>query len=128
MTTDAVEIMNNSSESHDSNVNNSVARSEHEMLSESFTEDKNSLDGSFEEVDFNRRNFSDYQDDRKLVKIAAVNDKYKLVERPRFLFSFETTTWENKFQTWIFRKHFATEMSNFISKIVFDIILAQSAI
>ena len=101
-----------------------MAKSEHEMLSESLTEDRNSLDGSFDDANFNRRNFSDYQDERKIVKLAALNDKYKLVERPRFLFSFETTTWETKFQTWVFRKHFATELSTYIMKSVFDLIFA----
>ena len=55
------------------------------------------MNGSIEDVNFNRRNFADYQDDRKIVKMAALNDKYKLVERPRFLFSFENTIWEGKF-------------------------------
>ena len=37
------------------------------------------------------------KDDRQIVKIAALNDKYKLVERPRFLAFFDTVTWESKF-------------------------------
>jgi len=95
------------------------------MINESFQEvgDKNSLDGSLEEVNFNRRNFSDYQDDRKIVKIAALNDKYKLVERPRFLFQFENTTWESKFGTWVFRKYFATEVFTYAMKSCADVIL-----
>ena len=76
-----------------------------------------------EDENFNRRNFSDYQDDRKIVKLAALNDKYKLVERPRFLFAFENTIWEGKFATWVFRKHFGTEFFTYIMKCVFDIIL-----
>ena len=55
-------------------------------VNESIQDDNYSLNGSLEDVTFNRRNFSDYQDDRKIVKLAALNDKYKLVERPRFLF------------------------------------------
>ena len=77
---------------------------------------------------FNQRNFSDYQDDRKIVKLAALNDKYKLVERPRFLFSFENTTWENKFATWVFRKHFRTELFTYVMKSVFDIAILEAAI
>lgn len=79
-------------------------------------------------MNFNRRNFNDYQDDRKIVKIAALNDRYKLVERPRFLISFENTTWESKFGAWVFRKHFATEITNYIMRAVFDFVLAQAAI
>lgn len=97
-------------------------------VDESFNDDKHSLNGSVEDVNFNRRNFSDYQDDRKIVKQAALNDKYKLVERPRFLFSFENYTWEAKFATWVFRKHFITEFYTYVMKSVFDVVLVQAFI
>ena len=86
------------------------------------------MDGSFEDVNFNRRNFSDYQDDRKILQIAALNDKYKLVERPRFLLQFENSVWESKFGAWVFRKHFRTEIATFIMKCAFDLILVQAAV
>lgn len=107
--------------------NNSVNRSE-QIINESYQDDNNSLDGSLEDVNFNGRNFNDYQDDRKIVQIAALNDKYKLVERPRFLLQFDNTTWESKFGAWVFRKHFQTELANYIMKAVFDFVLAQAAI
>ena len=98
-------------------------------VDESFHDDNNkSLNGSVEDVNFNRRNFSDYQDDRKIVKLAALNDKYKLVERPKFLFSFENSTWEGKFATWVFRKHFHTEFYTYVMKSILDIVLTQAAI
>lgn len=68
------------------------------------------------------------QDDRHIVKIAALNDKYKLVERPRFLSSFDTITWENKFATSVFRKHFRTEICTFITKGIFDTLLAEATV
>jgi len=100
------------------------------MINESFkeAEDKQSLDASLEDISFNRNNFSDYQDDRKIVKIAALNDKYKLVERPRFLFLFENTTWESKFGAWIFQKHVKTEIATFVIKSAADVLLAQAGV
>lgn len=68
------------------------------------------------------------KDDRAIVKIAATNDKYKLVERPRFLFSFDTMTWESKFATSVFRKHFQTELCTFLTKAVFDLLLSQALV
>lgn len=109
---------------------NSVARSEREMnLNESLdVDDKASLDGSLEELDFNRRNFSDYQDDRKIVKFAALNDKYKLVERPRWLLNFSTATWESKFATSVFRKHYQVEIFTFSLKALCDLFLVEAFI
>ena len=82
-----------------------------------------SLNGSIDDVELHKRNFADMKDDRQIVKIAATNDKFKLVERPRFLFSFDTTTWENKFATSVFRKHFKTELCTYITKAIFDLFL-----
>lgn len=68
------------------------------------------------------------KDDRQIVKIAATNDKYKLVERPRFLFSFDTVTWESKFATSVFRKHYKTELCTYLTKAVFDVLLSQALV
>ena len=68
------------------------------------------------------------QDDRQIVKIAAINDKYKLVERPRFLVSFDTVTWESKFATSVFQKHFKTEICTFIAKGILDLLLAEAMV
>lgn len=43
------------------------------------------------------RIYEDLRDDRAIVKKAALNDKYKLVERPRYLLNFETREWESRF-------------------------------
>jgi len=87
-----------------------------------------SLNGSLDDVELHKRNFADMKDDRQIVKIAATNDKFKLVERPRFLFSFDTTTWENKFATSVFRKHFTTELCTYITKAIFDLFLGQALV
>lgn len=87
-----------------------------------------SLNGSIDDVELHKRNFADMKDDRQIVKIAATNDKFKLVERPRFLFSFDTTTWENKFATSVFRKHFTTELCTYITKAIFDLFLGQALV
>lgn len=108
----------------------SIARTDRMMnANDSFNQDmQGSLNGSVEEEEFQKRNFSDMQDDRQIVKIAALNDKYKLVERPRFLSSFDTLTWESKFATSVFRKHFGTEICNLITKGIFDCLLAEAAV
>lgn len=119
--------MQDSAHSTDSR-HSSVARSERDINVNDSHDDNNSMDGDMEDVNFNRRNFSDYQDDRKIVKQVALNDKYKLVERPRFLFQFENTTWEPKFGAWVFRKHFSAEVFTYCMKCVFDLVLVQAAI
>ena len=48
-------------------------------LNESFADDKNSLNGSSGEDNSNPGKFSDFQDERNILKLAALNDKYKLV-------------------------------------------------
>ena len=75
-----------------------------------------------------RRNFDRSQDDRKIVKLAAVNDMYKLVERPRWLLMFNSTTWENRFSAWVFEKYFRHELYTFLMKAVFDIIISQALV
>mmetsp|Transcript_13554 Transcript_13554/g.17164 ORF Transcript_13554/g.17164 Transcript_13554/m.17164 type:complete len:272 (-) Transcript_13554:151-966(-) len=102
----------------------SIARSEQMINANDSYSD--SLNGSDDEVIFSKRNFSDVQDDRAIVKIAAINDKFKLVERPRFLINFEMTTWESKFATSTFGKHFKTEICTFITKGVLDFLLAEA--
>ena len=89
---------------------------------------EDSDNGSFDDIEQQKHNFTNLKDDRQIVKIAATNDKYKLVERPRFLFSFDTTTWENKFATSVFRKHFNTELCTFLTKAVFDLFLSQALV
>lgn len=67
------------------------------------TSDANVFDGN----EFDKRVFEDLRDDRAIVKKAAQNDKYKLVERPKFLMNFETREWEGRYAATQFRKHFS---------------------
>lgn len=61
----------------------------------------------FEGNEFDKRIFEELRDDRTIVKKAALNDKYKLVERPKFLMNFETREWEGRYAATQFRKHFS---------------------
>ena len=60
----------------------------------------------FHENDYERRIFEELKDDKAIVKKAAQNDRYKLVERPKFLMSFESREWEGRYAAKQFRRHF----------------------
>ena len=117
-----------SSESLRSAGKGSVARSDRIIDPNDSLNQEGSLNGSLDDHEFNKRNFAEMKDDRAIVKIAAINDKYKLVERPRFLFSFDTTTWESKFATSVFRKHFSTELCTYLTKVCFDLLMSQALV
>ena len=68
------------------------------------------------------------KDDRTIVKIPALNDKYKLVERPRFLISFSMVTWEGKFATSVFQKYFQTELCTYFTKGIIDLLLSEAIV
>ena len=52
--------------------------------------DQNSLNDSLEDNRIGSNNkLIDIKDDKHIVSSAAQNDRYNLVERPRFLFQFE---------------------------------------
>lgn len=70
-------------------------------------EENTSMANAYDIGDFDKRIFEDLRDDRAIVKKAALNDKYKLVERPKFLMSFETREWEGRYAAVQFRKHFS---------------------
>ena len=55
---------------------------------------------------FDKRTYEELKDDKTIVKIAAMNDKYKLVERPKFLMNFDTREWEARYAATMFRKHY----------------------
>ena len=82
------------------------------------TSDNNVFDGS----ELDKRIFEDLRDDRQIVKKAAQNDKYKLVERPKFLINFETRDWEGRYAATQFRKHFSQEACNFVTQSIFDVL------
>jgi len=75
-----------------------AADSDEEKISEA----ANYNDGN----EYDKRVLEDLKDDRAIVKKAALNDKYKLVERPKFLMNFETREWEGRYAATQFRKHF----------------------
>lgn len=51
----------------------------------------------------NLLNYGDFKDDRQIVKNAAENDKYNLVERPKYLLGFELKDQEADFMRNIFQ-------------------------
>ena len=60
-----------------------------------------------------------------IVKIPATNDRYKLVERPRFLLYFENKDWESQFTEHLYSKYFSQEVCNFFTKCILDILMIQ---
>ena len=70
------------------------------------SDDNNSIAHVFHENDYERRIFEELKDDKAIVKKAAQNDRYKLVERPKFLMSFESREWEGRYAAKQFRRHF----------------------
>ena len=44
------------------------------------------------------------------------------------MFSFDTTTWESKFATSVFRKHYRTELCTFLTKAGFDFLISQTLV
>lgn len=87
-----------------------------------------SLNRSLEDDGFDLGNFADIIDDRTIVKIPALNDKYKLVERPRILFNFTMVTWESKFATSVFQKNFKTELCTYFTKGIIDLSLSETIV
>ena len=66
---------------------------------------------------------SDLKDDKQIVKSAAQNERYNLVERPRFLFTFELREQENMFFSFLLQWNFSTEIFQQGSKALFDLII-----
>ena len=75
-------------------------------------EDHESIDDSLEEqhVGHNMIKFSDMKDDKQIVKSAAQNDRYGLVERPKFLFHFDLKEQEHKFYANQLQENSSTEI------------------
>ena len=90
-------------------------RSADDMLAADSDDEKMSDSNQFDGNEFDKRIFEDLRDDRAIVKKAALNDKYKLVERPKFLMNFETREWEGRYAATQFRKHFNQEACNFVT-------------
>ena len=98
------------------------------MLAADSDDEKISETNYFDGNEFDKRIFEDLKDDRAIVKKAALNDKYKLVERPKFLMNFETREWEGRYAATQFRKHFNQEACNFVTQSVFDVLMMQGFI
>ena len=98
------------------------------LAADSDEDDDTSVDNGFDGNEFDKRIFEDLKEDRAIVKKAAQNDKYKLVERPKFLINFETREWESKYAATQFRKHFSQEACNFVTQSIFDVLMLQGLI
>jgi len=103
-------------------------RDNDDMLAVDSDEDNASVENYFDGNEFDKRIFEDLRDDRAIVKKAAQNDKYKLVERPKYLINFETREWEGRYAATQFRKHFSQEACNFITQSIFDVLMMQGFI
>lgn len=66
-------------------------------MEQNVSDDEQHSDERSMEDSFNKLNFDEVRDDKQIVKIAAQNDRYRLVERPRFLMNFESREWEGQF-------------------------------
>ena len=85
-----------------------ISERDHDDVLAADSDDENtSVANVFDGNEFDKRVFEDLRDDRAIVKKAAQNDKYKLVERPKFLMNFETREWEGRYAATQFRKHFS---------------------
>ena len=67
------------------------------MADQNISDDEQHSEDRSLEDSFNKLNFDEVKDDKAIVKIAAQNDRYQLVERPRFLMNFESREWEGLF-------------------------------
>ena len=70
--------------------------------------------------------FSELKDDKQIVKSAAQNERYNLVERPKFLFSFDLKEQEYRFYASLLQDNASTEIFQQISKIVFDLVVTEA--
>lgn len=74
-------------------------------------EQKSINDDSFEDdVGGNILKTNELKDDKQIVKSAAQNDRYNLVERPRFLISFELKDQEQAFLHSLLKQNYSLEV------------------
>lgn len=68
---------------------------------------------------------NELKDDKQIVKSAAQNDRYNLVERPRFLISFELKDQEQAFLHSLLKQNYSLEVFQLVSKSIIDIIIIE---
>lgn len=90
-------------------------REDDDVLAADSDDENTSSANIFDGNEFDKRVFEELKDDRTIVKKAAQNDKFKLVERPKYLMNFETREWEGRYAATQFRKHFSQEACNFVT-------------
>ena len=71
---------------------------------------------------------NELKDDKQIVKQAAQNEKYNLVERPRFLFSFDLRDQENSFLHSLLRQNYSLEVFQLVSKLILDIVIVEALV
>ena len=59
---------------------------------------------------------------------VTLNDRYQLVERPKWLFNFENPQLEYKFKNQELSRHRKAELCNIISMLIYDLLLVQVAL
>ena len=91
-------------------------------------EDHESIDDSLEEqhVGPSMVKFSELKDDKQIVKSAAQNERYNLVERPKFLISFDLKEQEYRFYASILQDNASTEIFQQVSKAIFDLVVTEA--
>jgi len=65
------------------------------------------------------------KDDKLIVKRLAENERYNLVERPRFLFSFDLNEQEKMFFAFLLTQNFSSELFHNIAKALFDVVIVE---
>ena len=103
-----------------------IAEKEEDEFINEFNSDNE--DSSYEGLNrnvFNKRIFEDFKDDRAIVKKAAQNDQYKLVERPKFLLGIESRDWEGRYAAISYNRNYSVDFCNFITESFFEVMLVQ---
>lgn len=71
------------------------------LLNDTFEEDKiEDGDESQDDDQLNQLNIKSIKGDKMIVANVTLNDRYKLVERPKWLFNFENPHLEDKFKSY----------------------------
>ena len=68
---------------------------------------------------------NELKDDKQIVKSAALNERYNLVERPRFLTSFELKDQEQVFLHSLLKQNYSLEVFQLVSKSIIDLIIIE---
>ena len=89
-------------------------------------EQKSLNDDSFEDdVAGNILKTNELKDDKQIVKSAAQNDRYNLVERPRLLISFELKDQEQAFLHSLLKQNYSLEVFQLVSKAIIDLVIIE---